>query len=73
MLDNSRLAKQVSDDERKKRRASEMNDVRHSDFTNEIHQPGVAKNTIWQLRIIHIPTGSLREQSNFDRLFAVFA
>jgi hypothetical protein len=38
VLDNRRLAKQVPDDEGKERWASEMDDIRLSDFTNEIHR-----------------------------------
>jgi hypothetical protein len=71
VFDNRRLAKQVPDDERNERRASEMNHIRRSDFADEVHQAWVANNAIWQLRIIHISRGSLREQRDFDRFFVM--
>jgi hypothetical protein len=73
VLDNRRLAKQVPDDEGKERWASEMDDIRLSDFTNEIHEVWIAHNTIWQLRIIHISRGSLSEKRDFDRFFVMFS
>jgi hypothetical protein len=73
VFDNRRLAKQVPDDKGKERGASEMDDICPSDFTNEIHEARIAHNTIRQLRIVHTPTGSLREQRDFDPLFVMFS
>ncbi|MGB8522232.1 MAG: hypothetical protein WCD43_04640 [Candidatus Acidiferrales bacterium] len=61
MFDHDGLAKQAPNHEGKKCWAGEMDDICPLDFPNEVHEAGLANDTIRQLQIIHTSRGSLRE------------